>query len=194
VKKTLLIGLLVFCLVALLVVGGTMAWFTDDKTIENIFTAGTVKIEVNEHGFKDIDNWNPGDTTDKDVSVISKGSKGTYVRVRLVPVWGHMAEDKFIEDNNLSINNVSLNTINSGKWVKSGDYYYYHKIMNKDNETELLLDGVHLDGKGTTNDYQGKTLRINVVAEAVQASHEAYKDAWGIDTLPQGVERWSEDS
>ena len=70
-KKTLLIGLLVFSLVALLVVGGTMAWFTSEDEVTNKFTAGTVKIEINEHEFEDIIDWNPGDTTNKDVSVKS---------------------------------------------------------------------------------------------------------------------------
>ncbi|MDD4570652.1 MAG: hypothetical protein PHE70_11100 [Tepidanaerobacteraceae bacterium] len=50
-----------------------------------------------------------------------------------------------------------------------------------------------LAGLGTSNDYQGMTLRINVEAEAVQASHEAYKDAWNITNLPAGVEVWGEE-
>lgn len=186
-KKTLLIGLLVFSLVALLVVGGTMAWFTSEDEVTNKFTAGTVKIEINEHEFEDIIDWNPGDTTDKDVSVKSLGSKGTYVRVSLTPVWldGGTETD-------LATSNVTLNTVNSDKWIKSGDWYYYYKIMDKDQETELLLDSVTLAGLGTNNDYQGKTLRINVKAESVQASHEAYKDAWNLTSLPAEVEIWTE--
>ncbi|MDD4570682.1 MAG: BsaA family SipW-dependent biofilm matrix protein, partial [Tepidanaerobacteraceae bacterium] len=153
-KKTLLIGLLVFSLVALLVVGGTMAWFTDVKEAVNTFTAGTVTIEVNEYGFEDIINWNPGDTTDKDVSVISTGSKDTYVRVRLTPVWGEIVEGGFAS-NNLSVDNVTLNIADNGKWLESDGWYYYCEIMEKDNETELLLDSVTLAGFGTSNDYQG---------------------------------------
>ncbi|WP_296971779.1 BsaA family SipW-dependent biofilm matrix protein [Tepidanaerobacter sp. EBM-38] len=191
-KKTLLVSLLVFSLAALLVVGGTMAWFTDDKTIDNKFTAGTVSIEINEHDFEDIINWNPGDTTDKDVSVKSTGSKGTYVRVKLTPVWGTIAGGVFTEDTTLSVTNITLNTINSDKWIESGGYYYYYKIMNQGEETELLLDSVTIAGPGTGNEYQGKTLKVNVAAEAVQASHEAYKDAWGITSLPTGVEAWTE--
>jgi len=64
--------------------------------------------------------------------------------------------------------------------------------MNQGVETELLLDSVTIAGLGTSNDYQGKTLKVDVEAEAVQASHEAYKDAFGITSLPAGVEAWSE--
>ncbi|MGB4443040.1 MAG: TasA family protein, partial [Dethiobacteria bacterium] len=86
-KKNVLIGVLVFSLAALLAVG-TWAWFTATADpVTNQFTAGTVKIEINEHGFTDVVNWNPGDTTEKKVSVKSKGSKASYVRVSLTPVW-----------------------------------------------------------------------------------------------------------
>ncbi len=191
-RKNLLIGLLVFSLAALLVVGGTMAWFTDSQTADNKFTAGTVAIEINEHDFQDITNWNPGDTTNKDVSIKSTGSKGTYVRVKLTPVWGALDGEEFIADDTLPTTNVTLNIINSDKWIASGGYYYYYKIMNQGVETELLLDSVTIAGPTTGNEYQGKTLKVDVEAEAVQASHEAYKDAFGITSLPDGVEAWSE--
>ncbi|HOC09262.1 MAG TPA: TasA family protein [Bacillota bacterium] len=70
-KKSILVGMLVFSLAALMVVGGTLAWFTSEAEVTNTFTAGTVEIEVVEDGAKGsiIENWNPGDTTDYDVSV-----------------------------------------------------------------------------------------------------------------------------
>ncbi|WP_286680060.1 BsaA family SipW-dependent biofilm matrix protein [Tepidanaerobacter sp. EBM-49] len=192
-RKNLLIGLLVFSLAALLVVGGTMAWFTDSQTADNKFTAGTVAIEIDEHDFQDITNWNPGDTTNKDVSIKSTGSKGTYVRVKLTPVWGALDGDDFIEaDPALPTTNVTLNISDSTKWIYSDGWYYYSEIMSQDEETDLLLDSVTIAGLGTDNSYQGKTLKVDVEAEAVQASHEAYKDAFGITSLPDGVEAWSE--
>jgi len=137
--------------------------------VTNQFTAGTVKIEINEHGFTDVVNWNPGDTTEKKVSVKSKGSKASYVRVSLTPVW----------EDNLPIDNVILNW-NENDWVYSGGWYYYKQILGAGQETPLLLQSVTLDGSGTGDQYQGKALQIVVDAEAVQASHGAYKDAWGL--------------
>lgn len=178
-KKNVLIGVLVFSLAALLAVG-TWAWFTATADpLTNQFTAGTVKIEINEHGFTDVVNWNPGDTTEKKVSVKSKGSKASYVRVSLTPVW----------EDNLPIDNVILNW-NENDWVYSGGWYYYKQILGAGQETPLLLQSVTLDGSGTGDQYQGKALQIVVDAEAVQASHGAYKDAWGLDQLPAGVEEW----
>lgn len=189
-KKSLLVGMLVFSLAALLVVGGTMAWFTDNAKVTNLFTAGTVEIEVNEHDFENITDWNPGDTTDKDVSVKSNGSKQTYVRVMLTPVW----YDGENEADGVDADNVELilDADWGDNWVKSEGWYYYKKILEKDDETELLLDAVYLKGEATGNKYQGLTLRIEVEADAVQASNGAFKDAWDLDVLPDGVELWDD--
>ncbi len=179
-KLIMVVGLLL--LVTLMVIGGTMAWFWDSEETDNRFTAGTVAIEINEHGFKDIEKWNPGDTTTKQVSVKSLGNKKSYIRVSLTPVWlvGE-GEDA------LPINNVILNLATNNDWVKSGDWYYYKHIIEEE-ETSLLLQSVKLDGALTDNKYQDKTLKINVKAEAVQASNSAYIDVWDIDELPAEVE------
>ena len=47
-KKTILVAAIAVMLVAALVVGGTLAYFTDTKTETNTFTAGNVKIDLNE--------------------------------------------------------------------------------------------------------------------------------------------------
>lgn len=187
-RRSLLIGLTVFSIAAILLAGGTMAWFVSNQEVDNTFTAGTVSIEVNEHGFTDITNWNPGDISNKDVSVKSNGSKKTYVRVSITPQW--LNDEGNAVDNNLSVGNVELIFADNDKWATFSQfdgYYYYKDILEEGEETEFLLDGVRLVGTATGNDYQGRTLRITVKAEGVQASHEAYKDAWGIDTLPAGV-------
>lgn len=51
-------------------------------------------------------------------------------------------------------------------------------------ETDQLLAAVTLDKDLTDDRYEGAELTIVVSAEAVQASHEAYKDVWGLDSLP----------
>lgn len=194
-KKRLILLVSTVALISLLVVGGTMAWFTSTPDpIENLFTAGTVEIEVNEHGFIDWSNWNPGDTTNKDVSVKSLGSKQTYVRVSLTPEWGEIVEGAFVPSTDpvLATSNVQLNLADNGYWIESEGWYYYKNIMEKDEETSLLLDSVTLLGSATGNEYQGKTLRINVKAEAVQASNNAYVDVWGLTTLPDGVGVWGD--
>lgn len=185
-KKRNIIIFLTITLLALLVIGGTMAWFTSTPdALENNFTAGTVEIEVDEHGFKDVEDVNPGDTYTKQVSVKSSGSKQTYVRVKLTPQWN---------PSNLSVHLVTLNT-NDGAdddWVFHDGWYYYKWILRPGAlETTLLLESVTFDSEEMGNEYQGATFTLKVEAEAVQASHDAYKTVWGLGELPPGVEPWN---
>ena len=47
-KKTILVAAIAVMLVAALVVGGTLAYFTDTKSADNTFTVGNVKITLDE--------------------------------------------------------------------------------------------------------------------------------------------------
>lgn len=47
-KKTILVAAIAVMLVAALVVGGTLAYFTDTKTADNTFTMGNVAITLDE--------------------------------------------------------------------------------------------------------------------------------------------------
>ena len=178
-KKSILIGLLVLSLAALLVVGGTMAWFTDDAEVKNNFTAGTVIVGIEEE-FEGDENWAPGDVTDKDVNIKYTGSKDAYVRVSITPVWADQ----------LPIDNVDLIFAADfdNYWVKSGDWYYYKGIVEKDQVLDHFLEQVRFVPNGVEgrddNEYQGKALTITVYTEAVQASNDAYQGAWGLGSLP----------
>ncbi len=187
-KRSIPIGLLVVSLVALFVLGGTLAWFTADAKAPNMFTTGTVDIEIDED-LDDPNDWAPGITKKKEVSVKNLGSLPVLVRVQLTPVWGSMAGEDFHEDEDLSIENVIFNIINTEDWVKFGDWYYYKGELEPEGETPLLLSSVTLDGSRTGNDYQGKTLKIYVNAEAVQAAPiDAALQAWELGELPFELE------
>ncbi|HPZ86175.1 MAG TPA: BsaA family SipW-dependent biofilm matrix protein [Bacillota bacterium] len=186
-KRSIPIGLLVVSLVALFVLGGTLAWFTADAKAPNMFTTGTVDIEIDED-LDDPNDWAPGITKKKEVSVKNLGSLPVFVRVQLTPVWGSMDGEDFREDEELSIDNVIFN-VNTEDWVKSGDWYYYKGVLEPEGETPLLLSDVTLDSSLTGNAYQGKTLKIYVNAEAVQAAPiNAALDAWDLEELPFELE------
>lgn len=189
-KRNILIGLLVLTLAAFLAAGGTTAWFSAKAgPVTNYLTAGTVDIEVIED-YTPVTGWQPGETKDKEVSVEAIGSKRVYVRVALTPVWGYVDDnDVFHPEPSLPIDNVTLN-LNSQDWVYQDGWYYYTKILSNNQKTSTLLNSVTL-AEDTDPRYQGKALQILVNAEAVQASHEAYKDVWGLENLPSGVEPWT---
>ena len=193
-KKNLLIGS-ALVLAALLVVGGTMAWFTAAVgPVTNRFTAGTVEIKLHDVGGYDDDknevpftpngipNVNPGDEYLKIVYVENTGSKAIYVRAKLTPEWkdpdGNLLP---LEAGTPPVLMATFPLLDNGWFLHTDGYYYYKDPVAPGNSTPYLIDGVEFAGAAMTNDYQGATFTLTVVAEAVQASHEAYKDEWGPD-------------
>lgn len=83
-------SLLIIGMALAAIAGGTLAWFTASASIDaNTFTAGTVKIEAGESWAADyeVENWNPGDCEDKEVWVEVTGSKGVYLRAKIIDGW-----------------------------------------------------------------------------------------------------------
>jgi len=89
-KKKMFVSMLVILVAIVAAVGGTLAWFTDTAEITpNVFTAGTLRIKANDvftHNF-DQSPWNPGDCTDKAVSLELTGSKRAFVRMKITETW-----------------------------------------------------------------------------------------------------------
>lgn len=173
--KKKIIVVLVVLLIATIIAGGSMAWLTsnpDEAT--NEFQMGTVEVEVVEEGFTDISGA-IATTYEKNVQVRSLGTKRTYTRVRLVPEWSNPS---------LPVSNVVLNLSTSGDWTeKQSDGYYYFKYYLTENQiTSLLLESVTFTELGS--EYEGETFTLKVVAEGVQITHEAWKDIWGLTSLP----------
>ncbi|HHZ14218.1 MAG TPA: hypothetical protein GX394_09880 [Clostridiales bacterium] len=165
--------ILTIVLISLLATSGSLAWFSANKEATNEFKMGTVGVEVVENSFKNITDVKI-QSYDKAVSVKSLGTKRTYVRVRLIPIWS---------DHNLPVSNVKLILADNDDWIKGDDGYYYFKYyLTEGQVTSELLAEVEFTELGA--EYTGKTFILKVVAEGVQASHRAWVDVWGIDVLP----------
>ncbi len=190
-KKWVLTVIAVLSLAAVLI-GGNWAWLVD-KTgpLTNRFTAGTVRVEINEHGFTDVSGWSSGVAAEKKISAKSKGSKASYVRISLTPVWGTETGGVFTAEPSLPVDNVQFNFADGydSNWVYQDGWYYYRSILAGGAETGLLLQSVTLISP-MGEEYKGKVLHIMVNAESVQASHGVYREAWDMENLPQGVEAW----
>jgi len=194
-KKNLLIGS-ALVLAALLVVGGTMAWFTAAAgPVTNTFTAGTVEIELHDVQMDNgeellfpengIGKVNPGDEYEKIVYVENTGTKAIYVRVKLTPAW-----TKGESSLPLQVGSVDMATfplLNNGWVLHTDGWYYYTEPLagagdNVANAvTTHLIEKVKFAGAAMTNDYQGATFTLTVEAQAIQASNGAAEDQWGVD-------------
>lgn len=89
-NKRIFLSILVIMMALAAMGGATVAWFTaESEELTNEFTAGTVTIEANESGtYSDpVENWNPGDEDDKNITVEVTGSKTVYLRAHLTEGW-----------------------------------------------------------------------------------------------------------
>lgn len=206
-KRNIMIGSVVL-LAVLLVVGGTMAWFTDTADpVFNKFTAGTVEIvlhdktlDKDENGEYVLDdneepieinfppngfiNVNPGDEYDKIVYVENTGSKRVFVRIQLIPYW---EDDLALEIEGVPMAEYPI--LNGWTLVEepTGEFWYYYPEEVLPGQFTLpIIDKVEFAGAEMTNNYQGKLFTLEVRAEAIQVTNGAALDLWGVDPLTLG--------
>lgn len=190
-KKNILMIALSLCLVAIIAVGGTFAYFTDSTdTKANVFTLGLVDIELHDEstdpkldpsagtddGLTYVDVL-PGDTLDKDVYVtVNKDSSDAYV--------GIFVTVESDNDNYSVAGLVSDAMMRAGTMMnwnsyfaehdgKEGILYVYKDVVSSDGvedvRLDLFTDICIPDSWG--NDFAESTFSISVQAFAVQADH-----------------------
>lgn len=177
-KKKSVILTFTLVVVTLLIIGAkfnTVAYFTDAKETESGLKAGTVDIEI-------IEEFNP---PVKNIQIKNVGTKKSYVRARLIPVWQEEISGEWT-DTSLSLENVIIimDESSKDKWILSEDFYYYKGILEAGEITSPKLN-INVDyKKDNISEYKGKRLKLRVYAEGVQSSNEIYKSIWNLNSLP----------
>ena len=148
-KRKILLLAMSLCMVAILAVGGTLAYFTDTDAQTNVFTVGHVAIDLFEN-FGDNDETGIEDLTPvtynedgtrrqdnvvtKEVYVENTGSKDAYVRVHIaIPQILDDGADTFDASANILHFNFEANNAAAGGWDWSdtpgapytGEWNYY---------------------------------------------------------------------
>lgn len=115
------IMLLAACLsmIAILAVGGTLAYFMDTDVETNVFTIGNVEIDLKEE-FTQNSKLMPGLDVQKKVTVANTGSEDAFVRVHIaVPSMldsGSEDEPQYAAYNNTLHFNMSKDSLAEGQW------------------------------------------------------------------------------
>lgn len=121
-KRKILMLALSICMVAILAVGGTLAYFTDDDTADNTFTMGVVDIEI-EEVFEQESELFPGKDVNKDVFVVNTGSNNAYVRVHIaIPACLDDGDPTFAAYNNFLHFNFTNESVAAGQWSWIPEY------------------------------------------------------------------------
>ena len=154
-KKKLLSVMLIIALLAIAVVGGSLAWFTDEDEVTNVFTVGSVEVKINED-FKSLETMLPivndrapasdPNYVKKVVTIENTGKNDAFLRT-WIAVPKELASDYLVLDLNLDRASGWHEVPRLGNLVV-GEYrlycYYNENALEPNDETPALLKGVYL--------------------------------------------------
>lgn len=180
-KKSIVLAATALMMAAALVVGGTLAYFTDTDAADNVFVTGDVKIEL-------IENYEPNSKllpatgsaqkgtlkngVTKEISVKNTGSEDAYVRVHIaIPQILDNGDPTFDASANVLHFNYAKDSIGEGKWDWSkttgaeyqGDWNFY----------TAQIDGIWYNVYVVTYG----TALASGVETAEKAMHQVYLDS-----------------
>lgn len=174
-KKKLVAMCMVVCLSAIAIVGGTLAYFTDDEEATNTFTVGNVDIILTEpnwtgSGSQDAPEVYPGEPLAKDPTVTNDGANPCFVRIKVEGL-------DCLENAGMITYRTDYVTDKLGdNWVKGTDnYFYYNKVLEVGATTDALFDQIVIP-TGLENGDAETEFNVVVTAEAVQA--QGAKASW----------------
>ena len=176
-KKIVLISSVVIIL-AMLAVGGSLAWFSDTDSATNVFTVGSVKIVQNEEqfvldaegnkttekeAFADdkvlmpvVNVQNPEadeNYLDKIVTVTSTGANPAYVRTHIAIPTKLVGTLKLqLSDSDKCVKADTTETTTVGGVEYTVYSFTYTDALTEDQTTEDLLLGVYIDAKTDLKD------------------------------------------
>lgn len=180
------------CLIAVVGVGATLAYFTDRAEAENVVTMGHVDItlteteveknadgewvqkeetEITEEGLT-FDEVLPGETLPKNPTItVVDGSVDAYVRIKMTVETG--AGSKITQDDLDLLKKNLTNEITEGEdwYYNSEDGYFYYKNPLKNGEKAVLFETVTIPGAEWKNNTAGQSFSIKLQAEAIQKDY-----------------------
>lgn len=167
-KKKIIAVCLIVAMAAIAVVGGTLAWFTDDEVATNTFTVGNVDITLTEpnwegSGAQDAPEVYPGEPLAKDPTVTNEGANPCFVRIKVEGL------DCLGNAGMITYRTDYVDDKLGDHWVLHTDgYFYYDQVLAVDATTDALFDQIVIPTDLTNGD--ATTLHnVVVTAEAVQA-------------------------
>lgn len=209
-KKNMLIAA-VASLVVLATVGGTLAFFTDTETAVNVVTMGNVNIEIDEDptnsieddprydfGYEFIEDGTgfkytgvvPNDTVYKIADIHNIGANSAYVRLKIDTTITAANGDPLLSD---GIRYMHTSPSTEGgfaerKFADDGYYYYEDILLDKNSAEEQKPDAdcfefLHhvLIPETWGNEYAGATIKINIIAEAIQSDNVEVGEVQGAE-------------
>lgn len=174
-KRILIFALTAICVA--IAAGGTSAYFSTDGTVRNVITSGKVDVTLIEQQKidgelkpfpNDVIAANPGRSVSKIVSVKCE-DEAAWVRTKYDVCFYDRQGNKMDLSEDYISKLVSVDT-DEDHWTYKEGWWYYETPLNKGETTHSFFENVKFSGI-MTNDFQGSTVKITVLAEAVQVAN-----------------------
>lgn len=151
-------GFVLLILAVVLAIGGTLAYIiANTASVENKFTPGEVRCEV-EETFKD--------NVKSDVKIKNTGNTAAYIRATYVVTW---QKDDGTVNGKMPVVGTDYTIVfadNTG-WELIGDYWYYTSPVAAGGETGVLIASCKLaEGAAVPTGYH---LSVEIIASAIQS-------------------------
>lgn len=189
-------AVIALCIITLIGVSGTYAYYQSEVQIKNPFRTGEPRIHLSEK-FNEADNWVPGEEKEKKVWFENLGNMDLLLRFKVEVTLRDQADQPVKITASKSDKNVyvtadgnefcTLNWFdeNMKNWADKQDgFYYYNQIFKAEAKTLPVLKsvtfskGLSNDVHGIRTDYSQYKLQVKITAETIQVNKEAASALW----------------
>ena len=193
-RKVSFLGLAI-CLLAISIIGGSIAYFRTETEGVNTISAGNLGVdlklgqEADENNVVDdglvLDGAVSGSEYAYPLYAENDGDFDSYIRVTLTRYWENQDGEK-VFDKDASL--IELVTDNENDWIIDDTdenneviYMYYRKPVTSGEETKNAVDTIKIGNIG--NEYTNLQAKIDVEVDAIQkaAAADAILAEWGMD-------------
>ncbi len=164
--------------------GTSLAYFTDSKQAQNVFTIGNVDITLTEPSWpKELTPVYPGQILPKDPTVTNTGANPCFVRIALSGL------DTFGAEGTIRLRTGGNDGLGSGWFLGKDGLYYYNRPLEPGEATPPLFDSIVIP-TGVTRQQEQMVHSLLVSAQAVQAQGAQPDYADVIAMTPAQIESW----
>lgn len=166
--------IVVLSLLAIILVSGVLAYFTDTATVTNKATMGKVDIELKEYTMNgsekiewtNLTNVLPGDKISKIPEITcAAGSADCYIRAKVTITCSDESLNK-----SAVITKENLN-VDANKWYYAADGFFYYKTpLTTESDAAVVFTEVTIPST-LNNDWTNQEVDIDVKVDAIQAAN-----------------------
>ena len=163
-KRKIVVGILA---ALLCMTTGAYGYFSDRLEVKNHITMGDIRINMTEFARK-----GNGEVKYRDPAYIFPGeriSKIPRIKNSALPCWIRARISYGSDKENVEMLSECNIEGMSAEWIKRGDYYYYTKVLKKQESVDLF-QSVSVPAVWT-EEHGGQKLNISVQVDAIQAAN-----------------------